>query len=193
MEQKANHPPSAAARPAPPSKPRSDGFSAERKRLFVVALRRGEGVLGACAAVGVSNRTAYNHRARDPAFAREWALARSMLALPAELVAYERAVIGVAEPVHTYGRHTHNVVRRSDSLLRTLLVAGDPEKYGPRAGLAAGRERIRRMVEREVAARLAPLTAMIREIVNFMNFTPSAAAPPTPPPSAAPTLLHAFI
>jgi len=54
---------------------RSDGFGESRRRLFLAALRKGESVLGACRLVGISNRTAYNYRRRDPDFARAWELA----------------------------------------------------------------------------------------------------------------------
>lgn len=51
---------------------RHDGFDPERKLLFLTALRQGASVLEACAMVGISNRTAYNHRRRDPGFAEAW-------------------------------------------------------------------------------------------------------------------------
>src|ERR1044072_3773126 len=41
---------------------RHDGFDRERKLLFLTALRQGASVLDACFMVGISNRTAYNHR-----------------------------------------------------------------------------------------------------------------------------------
>ena len=144
------------------SRPRGDGFSDERKRLFLVALRRGESVLGACALVGVSNRTVYNHRDRDPAFARDWALARGLAKLPAELAAYERGVVGIEEPVHTYGRLTHSRVRRSDALLKALLAAEHPEKYGRRAGAGVERQRLERLIDRRIAVALAPLIEALR-------------------------------
>lgn len=71
---------------------RGDGFCEERKRLFLAALRLGYSVLAACRAIGISNRTAYNHRDRDPGFAREWELARQTSATPIELEAWQRAV-----------------------------------------------------------------------------------------------------
>ena len=168
---------------------RSDGFSDERKRLFVVALRMGESVLAACALVGVSNRTAYNHRQRDPGFARAWALARRMRYLPLELTAYERA-IGVEEPVYRYGKPSHTRLRYSDALLARLLAAEQPKKYGRRAGLGAERKRLDKRIDKRIDKRVAAETASLREaaaalqaevealrtprksvpqIVNFMN------------------------
>jgi hypothetical protein len=126
---------------------RGDGFGEERKRLFLAALRQGHGVLAACALVGISNRTAYNHRAADPAFARDWAVARRASTLPLELVAFERAVDGVEEPVYSYGRLSHVRVRRSDALLARLLVAEQPEKFGSAAAIAAAKI-LKRLVRR---------------------------------------------
>lgn len=174
--------------------PRSDGFSAEDKRLFIVALRSGETVLSACALVGISNRTAYNHRNRDPVFARDWRLARQMSRMPLEIAAYQRGVIGVEEPIHAYGRRLGTRVRRSDSLLRTLLIAERPKKYGPRAGIKSERKRAEKRIEAAVAplraaleaaqADLAALKAAAAEppvpqIVNFVNPSPRGAAAPS--------------
>jgi len=113
---------------------RGDGFGEERKRLFCAALRQGYPVLDACALVGISNRTAYNHRGKDPAFARDWDLARRVSTLPLELVAFQRAVDGVEEPVFAYGRFSHMRVRYSDPLLARLLIADQPEKFGTAGG-----------------------------------------------------------
>ena len=166
------------------SRPRSDGFGEERKRLFLAALRHGFSTLAACRLVGISNRTAYNHRRDDPDFARDWALARRMATLPLELVAYERAVDGVEEPVHAYGKLSHVRVRRSDSLLVALLAAENPKKFGRTAGARTqGRltKRLKRLARRVEAleARLEPGEARIvrsGETVNFMNRPGAAAA-----------------
>lgn len=164
------------------TQPRGDGFAEDDKRLFLVALRKGETVLSACALVGISNRTAYNHRDRDPAFARDWRLARQMSRVPLEILAFERGVIGVEEPIHAYGRRLGTRVRRSDALLRTMLVAERPKKYGPRAGIKGERKRLDKRIEAAVAplrealaATEAELAAMkaaagaAPQIVNFVN------------------------
>ncbi len=158
---------------------RSDGFGEDRKRLFVLALRKGESVLGACRLHGISNRAAYNHRGRDPQFAHEWDLARQLAVLPIELAAFERAVTGVEEPVYAYGRLVHVRRRRSDSLFRTLLAGEKPGKYGPAAGLKAERKRLKKLVDRQAAdaealkealsGALARLEALEMQTVNFVN------------------------
>jgi hypothetical protein len=174
-------------------RPRSDGFDGERKAWFVAALREGETVLGACALVGISNRTAYNHRARDPEFARLWSLAQRVTRCPAELAAFERAV-GVEEPVYAYGKFSHMRTRRSDALLIALLKARHPKRFGNAAGLRGARARIERKVAARLARAMAPLFESIEAelnklrtvrsgksgnaAVNFVN--PSAAASDSP-------------
>lgn len=156
---------------------RGDGFSEESKRLFLLALRQGLSVLAACALVGISNRTAYNHRRDDPEFARDWALARRMYALPLELAAFERAVDGAKEQVYAYGKLSHVRTRPSDSLLIALLAAENPEKFGRTAG-ARAQGKLAKWIKR-LGARLAKVEARLGssdlrtvrngEAVNFMN------------------------
>ncbi len=162
---------------AKPATPRSDGFGEEKKLYFLAALRHGYAVLTACRLVGVSNRTAYNHRRDDPDFARDWALARRMHNLPLELEAFGRAVDGVKEPVYAYGKFSHDRVRRSDRLLVALLAAENPEKFGRTAG-ARGQGKLAKRIER-LAERLETLEARLEAgevrtvrsggIVNFVN------------------------
>jgi hypothetical protein len=134
---------------------RDDRFGDEQKRLFLVALRKGESVLAACRLVGISNRTAYNHRQSDPEFAVHWELARRMARLPLELVAFERAVIGTAEPLSLGGGRTATRRRYSDSLLRLLLQGEHPRKYGRAAAAKADRKWLKKQVAKQVAEALA--------------------------------------
>ena len=172
-------------------KARGDGFSEERRRLFLLALSDGYSVLAACALVGVSNRTAYNHRERDPVFARQWDTARRVFALPVQLAAYERA-LGIEEPVYVYGRLSHTRTRYSDSLLIKMLDDDKPRLAAREA------KRIEWQLEQRLAEALGPLEAALAraegelaalridrntpaETVNFVN--PAAAPDPAAPPS----------
>ena len=151
-------------------RPRHDGFSDERKQLFLVALRRGDSVLAACALVGISNRTAYRHREGDPAFARDWDLARRMAKMPLELAAFERGVMGIEEPVYRYGKLSHTNRRLSDAALMKLLAAEQPEKYGRAAGLGPLLDRLESRIDAQVAAEVAALGETLRgEIVHFVT------------------------
>lgn len=175
---------------------RNDGFSAERKRLFLVALRNGAGVLDACALVGVSNRTAYNHRDRDPGFARDWGLAVRMHRAPLELAAYRRGVEGIEEPVYRYGKQVGTRRLYSDALLKMLLAGDKPRKYGRRAGLNADRKWLTKTIAAVIAPYKAELDAALAElaalkaraaepppqIVNFVNPRPRRPKAPAPRP-----------
>ena len=151
-------------------RPRHDGFCDERKRLFLAALRRGDSVLAACALVGISNRTAYRHRERDPDFARAWDLARRMAKMPLELAAFERGVIGIEEPVYRYGKLSHTTRRVSDTTLMKLLAAEQPEKYGRAAALGPLLDRLEQKIDAQVADEVAGLGETLRgEIVHFVT------------------------
>lgn len=156
---------------------RHDGFSAERKQLFLTALRDGASVLDACALVGVSNRTAYNHRDRDPAFARDWGLAVRTHRLPLELAAYQRGVEGIEEPVYHHGKQVGTRRHYSDALLKTLLAGDKPRKYGRRAGLNADRKWLTKTIAAVIAPYKAELDAALAELVALKA---EAAAPPPP-------------
>jgi hypothetical protein len=149
---------------------RSDEFTSAKKRLFLLALRKGETTTAACEMVGVSRRTAYNHRDSDPDFAHFWKLAKSMATLPLDLVAWERAVIGVEEPVYAYGKFSHMRLRRSDTLLRKVLEAEHPKKYARariasrRRILKAERDRIREEIEAEISAKQPSFEEAIEQL-----------------------------
>jgi hypothetical protein len=191
MKQNPSDPTRGAATDEPASSPgvyaRHDGFDAERKLLFLTALRQGASVLHACDLVGISNRTAYNHRRRDPGFAEAWRLARGAHKLPLELVAWQRAVEGVEEQVWRHGKPSHVRTHYSDSLLRLLLAGEQPGKYGRRAALLPDLAWLTKMVvdciagetgllrdalaaaQDEIAALKAAHQPAPGQIVNFMN------------------------
>ena len=156
---------------------RHDGFSAERKLLFLALLRDGTSVLDACALAGVSNRTAYNHRHRDPAFARDWGLAVRTYRLPLELAAYQRGVEGIEEPVYAYGKQVGTRRHYSDALLRMLLAGEKPRKYGRRAGLNADRKWLTKTIAAVIAPYKAELDAALAELAALK----AKAAEPAPP------------
>jgi hypothetical protein len=156
---------------------RHDGFSAERRQLFLVALRSGESVLDACALVGVSNRTAYNHRDRDPVFARDWGLAVRMFRAPLELAAYRRGVEGIEEPIYRHGKQIGTRRHYSDALLKLLLAGEKPRKYGRRAGLVADRKWLKKTIAAVIAPWKAELDAALAELAALK----ARAAEPAPP------------
>jgi AcrR family transcriptional regulator len=127
---------------------RHDGFTAARKKAFLEALGKHGTIADACRIAGVSRRTFYYHRDRwaDFAAACEGQLARAAGAV--ETLAWERATVG-AEEVTIRGGEVVQVKRKpSDAMLRLLLQASNPRKYGR---MAAAR---RKAIEREVRAKM---------------------------------------
>lgn len=150
----ADAPPDTDADPDAPSE-RHDAFTEARKRAFLRALAKAGCILDACRAAGIAPRTVYRHQESDPRFAGHVRAALEMAAIPVELLAWQRAVEGVEQPF-ACGGEVHVRRRYSDSLLRLLLQATDPKKYGPHPGFS--RKRLRRWerkeMEREIRAEL---------------------------------------
>jgi len=117
---------------------RHDAFTVAKKRKFLRALAKTGCVLDACRAVGVGARTVYRHQERDARFAEYCRVAIDMAALPLELTAWQRAVEGVEQPF-ACGGQVHVRRRYSDGLLRLLLQAARPTKYGPQLGFTRKR------------------------------------------------------
>ena len=132
---------------------RHDAFTEARKCEFLRALVKTGGILDACRLVGPSPRTVYRHQETDRRFLEHCRIALRMSGAPVELTAWSRAVEGVEEEVAVAGLLVKR--RRYDSnLLRLLLQASDPKKYGPRPGFK--RKRLlrfeRKQMEREIRA-----------------------------------------
>lgn len=127
---------------------RFDGWTAARQRNFLAALGETGCIRDACRRVGMSKTSAYRLRRRSDEFAEEWDAALDRAATVLEQVAYERAVIGLEEPVYHYGKLVGMRRRYSDSLLRLLIQRGD---------LANGRNKTRDelVADAHGAARLA--------------------------------------
>ena len=115
----------------------------------------------------VSTETAYQHRARDAAFAAGWESALRDAADLLEAEAFRRGVRGWDEPVYQGGQQVGVVRRYSDPLLIKLLGAAKPEKY-----------RERHQVEARVEGSLA--FAQV-EILNTIYGDPT---PDTPAPES---------
>lgn len=113
-------------------RPRKDGWSEARQRLFIEVLADTACVETAAGAVRMSVQSAYALR-RAPggeAFAAAWQAAIQQGALKLADVAFQRALGGTEEPVfdragHVIGRKT----RYSERLMVFLLRAHLPERY----------------------------------------------------------------
>ncbi len=113
-------------------RPRKDGWSEAKQRLFIEQLADTACVETAAQAVGMSVRSAYALR-RAPggeAFAAAWSAAIQQGALRLVDIAFDRAIHGSNEPV--FDKEGHRVGRRmrqNDRLLMFLLRAHLPERY----------------------------------------------------------------
>lgn len=140
---------------APPRRARHDAFTPARRAKFLKYLSKSGCLTDAAGKAGVAPRTVYNHQDKDGDFARDCAHAIRLAAGRMELVAFERAVIGVDEQF-ACGGQVYVRKRYSDSLLRLLLQGTHPKKYGPRPGLT--RKRLlaweRKRIEEEIYARI---------------------------------------
>jgi hypothetical protein len=127
------------------------------------------GILDACRLVGPSPRTVYRHQESDPRFRDHCRIALKMSGAPVELTAWQRAVEGVEEEVAVGGRMVKR--RRYDSnLLRLLLQASDPKKYGPRPGFK--RKRLlrfeKKQMEKEIRAEIAADAVPFEEAIEAL-------------------------
>jgi AcrR family transcriptional regulator len=135
---------------------RHDGFTGARKKAFLEALGKYGTIADACRVAGVSRRTFYYHRDRwaDFAAACEGQLARAAGAI--ETLAWERATVGAEEVVIRGGEVVQVRRKPSDAMLRLLLQASDPAKYGRMAEVR--RAEIEGQVRAEIAAEAAQST-----------------------------------
>ena len=110
---------------AMPNRERFDGFTPLRQRAFLRALTETGTYADACRRVNLSTTAARNMRERYPEFAAACDRALAMSVATLEQAAVERAVQGVEEPVWHAGKVVGTRVRRSDTLLKLMLVRGD--------------------------------------------------------------------
>jgi hypothetical protein len=149
----------------------------------------------ACEAVGVSRQAIHKHQMKDPEFARQVEVARSVGAGVIEDEAMRRGVEGVEEPIYQGGKLVGTVRRYSDSLLLALLRAHLPEKYTERSkteltGADGGPVKIADMMPLEVQQRLAAILHRFKARVDSVPSLPSASeAVGGYPGSAAPPRL----
>ena len=120
-------------------RPRHDGFTPEKRRRFLKILAKTEWIRDGCRAAGDIEHPVNRWRAKDAEFASACETALEMAASHIELLAWERAVTGIEEPVFSYGKIVKTRVKRSDSIPQLLLIGSSRKKYG-RMG-AVGRKR----------------------------------------------------
>lgn len=121
-----------------PVRPRRDGWTAEKQRLFIQALAETGLVTRAAAAAGMSVRSANRLALRDDAeaFCVAWDAALRLAVRPAAAKLYEYGLNGMIETVWRDGEIVYRRTRPSEKALFFLLSRMDPVRFGrPAAAL----------------------------------------------------------
>lgn len=102
----------------------------KKREQFLQAIVDNAGnVTEACAAAGISKRSAYDWREADPDFKAAWDDAVELTTEALEQEVYRRAFEGCEEPVFYKGEMCGAIKRYSDTLAMFTLKARKPEKY----------------------------------------------------------------
>ncbi|MGI4949010.1 MAG: hypothetical protein ACRYHC_10045 [Janthinobacterium lividum] len=122
--------------PVPLQRVRHDGWTPERQRRFVVALRRLGVVAAAARAVGMSVQSAYRLRERPGAdsFAAAWDGACAEAGERAFEVALSRGIDGYVQPLFYRGRQVGTAHRFDNRLAMAALNAMDRARPPRRQG-----------------------------------------------------------
>lgn len=108
-----------------------------RKRIFLEHYLQHGSTGGSAYAAGVTTPTIYRWRRKDPDFAREFEVVKSLLSERLEDIAYDRAV-GITVPVYDKkGEEIGSTTQHSDSLLMFLLRGANPGKYNQASKVTA--------------------------------------------------------
>lgn len=178
---------------APPRRHRRDGWTPERMKEFIRALRATASVSDAANAVGLSRQSAYKLYAEPDAgaFRDAWneALRGAVGVLAA--TAFDRAVNGVEEIVYHQGRRVGVKHRYDNRLLTFLLRVRDPFNYAPVDDLDGWRRHRALEGPRPVEPALDRLAAAETEWGRRLAHepapdVPALAAPDASPPSQLP-------
>jgi hypothetical protein len=150
---------------------RIDGFTPEKRRVFLAALGRFGCITDAARVAGVSTQTVGRHRKKWADFARACETARLQAAGPLEALAWERAVVGAETIVVRNGEVVEVRKKPSDAMLRLILQASDPEKFGSpnRGGGETARQmekRLRRQIEKEIREQIAASRPTIEQVTQ---------------------------
>ena len=141
---------------------RANGFTPKKRRRFIKTLRKTGCISDAARVAGISTTTADRWRKKDRRFANACERAIEIASEDIEMLAWERAVTGIEEPVYHYGKFSHMRVRRSDSIFRMLLIGSNKKKYG-RMG-AVDRKAIEDKLRAKVRAEELPRVATNEEV-----------------------------
>jgi len=134
-----------------------DGFTPAKKAKAVEALGQYGNVTDAARVAGVSDTTFYKHLNKDADFARLCETARASAGRPIETLAWQRAVEGTPETIIRGGEVVQIRMKPSDSLMRMILQASNPKKYGRLSRGGASRRQIERKLRARIEKELRPI------------------------------------
>jgi hypothetical protein len=146
---------------------RHDGWTDERRTVFLEALAQHGVVRSAAAAAGMDASSAYRvrRRAGEEDFARAWDEAINSGFAQLQDIAMERALNGVRVPVFYKGEQVGERVWHDNRLLTFLLSRLQTRRFGPdAAALDRAAEQARANAEAE-----AELTEMRRELSEVLE------------------------
>lgn len=108
---------------------RRDGWTPRKRQGFLEAVARQATMEEAARGIGMSMTSVRNLRARDPVFDADCEAALAVIRPSLVEAAYQRAVVGVEEPVFQGGKLVGVKRRYSDSVLKLMIERGiDPAK-----------------------------------------------------------------
>jgi hypothetical protein len=164
-------PPEGAA--ARPHRYRSDGWTPRKRQQFLEVLRREASLREAARAVGLSKTSVTRLRDKDPEFDRQCETALAAIRPSLLETAYQRAVIGIEEPVFQGGKQVGTRRKVSDSMLRLLIDRGvDPNCAPGGRGTSTISGRYVPTDEEVLAALHKKLTAMEKRIARQVGEVP---------------------
>lgn len=143
-------------RAAKPYRPRHDGFTPARQKIFFKALKKSGCIEDACRACGISTETVRRWRKRWPDFDEKVECALAIASVELDMIAYKRATEGAEEKVFRDGKLVSTKVKPSDAMLRLLMQGANPEKYGRTGQMPKGAilRKLKKQAEAEVRARM---------------------------------------
>ena len=98
---------------------------------FLASLGDSGNMTASCMVAGVSRTEMYRRREKDPELRAAWDAAIEISVDKLELVARNRAIKGVKEPVYYKGAVVGAIHKPSDRLMELLLKAHRPDKFNP--------------------------------------------------------------
>lgn len=150
--------------PVPRRHARADGWTDDRQREFIAGLAETGSVLSAARRVGMSREGAYALRLAPGAdsFRAAWATAQRGGIQRLADIAMERAIDGVAVPIHYHGEQVGERRSYNDRLLMFLMRHHDPATYGT-TGISGTRSaRLDAAEDRDIQAEAAEAMLRIR-------------------------------